>query len=110
MAPPRRGNHRRATPLVAPRARHGVGAGARPFEVAAGAGRLAGTPVFLGCSDVDPHIPLTRVRETTAVLRRLGAVVTERIYPGMGHLINDDEIRFVRGLLVSVVDEPSRPG
>jgi phospholipase/carboxylesterase len=73
-------------------------------------GSLAGTPVFLGCSDVDPHIPLARVRETTAVLRRLGAAVTERIYPGMGHLINEDEIGFVRGLLTTLVQESSRPG
>jgi predicted esterase len=72
-------------------------------------GSLAGTPVFLGCSDVDPHIPLARVRETGEVLRRLGAVVTERIYPGMGHLINDDEISFVRDLLASLGDEPSAP-
>jgi phospholipase/carboxylesterase len=68
-------------------------------------GSLAGTPVFLGCSDIDPHIPLTRVRETTAVLRRLGAAVDERIYPGMGHLINEDEIRFVRGLLAALVTD-----
>jgi predicted esterase len=73
-------------------------------------GALAGTPVFLGCSDVDPHIPLARVRETTAVLRRLGAEVTERIYPGMGHLINDDEIGCVRGLLASLVRAAPRPG
>lgn len=73
-------------------------------------GTLAGTPVFLGCSDVDPHIPLARVRETTAVLQRLGAAVAERIYPGMAHLINEDEISVVRGLLASIVQEPSRPG
>ena len=72
-------------------------------------GSLAGTPVFLGCSDVDPHIPLARVRDTTAVLRRLGAVVTERIYPGMGHLINEDEIRFVQGLLEGLARGSSRP-
>lgn len=72
-------------------------------------GSLAGTPVFLGCSDVDPHIPLARVRDTTAVLRRLGAVVTERIYPGMGHLINEDEIRFVQSLLASLAGDPFRP-
>lgn len=71
-------------------------------------GALAGTPVFLGCSDIDPHIPLARVRETTAVLRRLGAVVTERIYPDMGHLINEDEVTFVRGLLAGLVED--RPG
>uniref|UniRef100_UPI0035B07334 alpha/beta hydrolase n=1 Tax=Promineifilum sp. TaxID=2664178 RepID=UPI0035B07334 len=56
------------------------------------AGSLAGTPVFLGCSDVDPHIPLARVEETAEVLRRLGAIVDLRIYPRMGHTINQDEI------------------
>jgi predicted esterase len=62
-------------------------------------GSLAGTPVFLGCSDMDGHIPLWRVRESTQVLRGLGAEVTERIYPGMGHFISADEIAHVRGML-----------
>jgi predicted esterase len=65
-------------------------------------GGLAGTPAFLGCSDVDPHIPLARVRETTQVLLALGAAVTERIYPGFGHGINEDEIREVRILLTGL--------
>jgi predicted esterase len=62
-------------------------------------GSLSGTPVFLGCSDVDPHIPVERVRESAEVLRALGATVDERIYPRMGHTVNDDEIRAVRALL-----------
>ncbi len=60
------------------------------------AGSLEGTPVFLGCSDIDSHIPLTRVHETTDVYRKLGGVVDEVIYPGMGHLVNDDEIERAR--------------
>ena len=67
------------------------------------AGSLDGTPVFLGCSDVDPHIPLERVQETTAVLRNLGGDVTEHIYPNMGHTINMDEIEFVRGMMADLV-------
>ena len=63
------------------------------------AGSMGLTPVFLGCSDVDPHIPLARVRETADVFRRLGGAVDERIYPGMGHLVNRDEIDAVRALL-----------
>jgi predicted esterase len=63
------------------------------------AGSMQRTPMFIGCSDVDPHIPLARVRETTAIFRRLGASVDERIYPGMGHLVTADEIEAVRGLL-----------
>jgi predicted esterase len=62
-------------------------------------GSLDGTPVFLGCSDVDPHIPLERVHESADVFRTLNAVVDKRIYPGMGHLINEDEIEAVRALL-----------
>jgi predicted esterase len=63
------------------------------------AGGFDETPLFLGCSDVDPHIPLDRVRESADVCRRLGADVDERIYPGMAHTVNDDEIRAVRALL-----------
>ena len=63
---------------------------------------IAGTPILLGCSDVDPHIPVTRVHETRDLFTRLGAVVDERIYPGMPHTINDDEIAAVRSLLGGV--------
>ena len=66
-------------------------------------GALDGTPVFLGCSDVDFHIPEARVRETAQVLGRLGGRVDMRLYPGMGHLVNEDEIEAVRVLLDAVV-------
>jgi len=62
-------------------------------------GSLAGTPVFLGCSDVDFHVPKERVDQTAEVLRRLGAEVTERLYPNMDHTVNQDEIDFVRGMM-----------
>ncbi len=62
-------------------------------------GSLAGTPVFLGCSDRDPHIPRERVDETAEVLAAMGAEVTERIYPAMGHTVNQDELDHVRRLL-----------
>jgi predicted esterase len=75
-----------------------IGPPGTPREYAGGFG---GTPVFLGCSDVDSHIPLDRVRETTEVLRRMGAQVDERIYPRMGHTVNQDEIEAVRTLLRS---------
>jgi predicted esterase len=65
-------------------------------------GSLDGTPVVLGCSDVDPHIPKRRVDETAEVLRRLGGEVEVRIYPGMGHTINDDELDAVRALFRAV--------
>jgi predicted esterase len=65
-------------------------------------GSFDGTPVFLGCSDVDPHIPLARVNESEQVLRAMGAEVTKRIYPGMGHLVNEDELDFTRTLLKGI--------
>lgn len=62
-------------------------------------GDLQGTPVFLGCSDEDPHVPLDRVRESSATFRRLGAEVTEQVYAGMGHTVNHEELVFLRALL-----------
>ncbi len=67
-------------------------------------GSMNQTPVFLGCSDVDFHIPLETVIESASVFRRLQGNVTERIYPGMGHTVNEDEINFVDDLLRSLVD------
>jgi predicted esterase len=62
------------------------------------------TPVFLGCSDIDSHVPKERVEESTKVFQRMGATVTTRFYPGMGHLVNDDEIAFARDLLDGLTD------
>jgi predicted esterase len=66
-----------------------IGPPGRPREYA---GSLAGTPVFLGCSTTDFHIPAERVDETAAVLAQMGAAVTKRLYPDMGHTIIQDEI------------------
>jgi len=60
---------------------------------------FAQTPVFLGCSDADPHIPLERVRESAEVFRRMDANVDERIYPRMGHTVNRDEIDAINHIL-----------
>lgn len=68
-------------------------------------GSLDGTPIFLGCSDVDPHIPAPRVRESAEVLEKLGAAVTMRLYRGMGHTINRDEISAVNAILASARGE-----
>lgn len=67
------------------------------------AGSLAGTRVVLGCSDVDAHIPVQRVKESSRILETLGGDVVERIYPGMGHTINDDEIAQARAALRQLV-------
>jgi predicted esterase len=68
-------------------------------------GSFDGTPAFLGCSDVDPHIPLERVRESAEVFRRMGASVDERVYPGMAHTVSRDEIAAAAALLRG----PGRP-
>lgn len=65
-------------------------------------GTLDGTPVFLGCSDIDAHIPLERVHESADIFQRLGASVDERIYPGMGHIVNEDERQAVATLLKAI--------
>lgn len=71
-------------------------------EIGLHRGDLAGTPVVLGCSDVDPHIPLGRVQATTRILTAMKAVVDETIYPGMGHGIVEDEVERVRHLIDAV--------
>jgi predicted esterase len=73
------------------------------------AGSLAGTPVLLGCSDVDPHIPVERVHETARVLSSMGADVDERIYPGLGHTVTDDEIAAARALLEGITSAAAGP-
>ena len=66
-------------------------------------GSLDNTPVFLGCGDDDPHVPRYRVEQSAEVLRSLGGVVTTRIYPGLPHTINPDELLFVRNLMLNLV-------
>jgi predicted esterase len=71
-------------------------------------GQLSGTPVFLGCSERDPHIPLERVKETTQVLAGMGAEVSQHIYPGSSHTITETEIESVRRLQDVLVKFPER--
>lgn len=71
-------------------------------EIEARTGTLDGTPVFLGCSDVDFHIPVERVNASARILSALGATVTERIYPGLGHTIVMDEIEVARGIVDAI--------
>jgi predicted esterase len=64
-------------------------------------GSFDGMPAFMGCSDVDPHIRKDRVIEAAEVYRRMGAKVTAKLYPGMGHTVNEDEIKAVRELVAA---------
>lgn len=66
------------------------------------AGSLSGTPVYLGCSDRDPHIPLPSVEESAMVLARMGGAVTKSIFPGMGHTVNSQELSFAMDLAAQV--------
>ncbi len=55
-------------------------------------GNFDQTPVFIGSSNPDFHIPVERVYATTNILQSMGANVTQKIYDNMGHTINQDEI------------------
>lgn len=65
-------------------------------------GGFEGTPVFLGCSDVDPFIRKDRVEEAAQVYRRMGAQVDLRFYPGMAHLVSEDELAVLRRMVESI--------
>lgn len=65
-------------------------------------GSFDNTPIFLGCSDVDFHIPAVRVTESAAIVRHMGADVTVKLYPGMGHMVNEDEIAHVNAMMEEV--------
>jgi phospholipase/carboxylesterase len=62
-------------------------------------GDFQSTPIFIGTSDPDPHVPLERVEESVKILKDLNAEVTEKIYKNMGHTINEDEIEIVNNLI-----------
>ncbi len=62
-------------------------------------GDFASTPVFIGSSNPDPHIPVPRVKESTVILQSMNALVTEKIYPNMGHTVSEDEIETVNRLI-----------
>ena len=70
-------------------------------------GTFNNTPAFLGCSDDDTHIPAARVLESAEILKRMGADVVTRLYPSMGHLVNEDEIANVRAMMTAIAGPPS---
>jgi predicted esterase len=65
-------------------------------------GTLDGAPMFLGCSTTDPHVPRERVERSAEIFRGLGAAVTLRLYPNMAHVVNSDEIGFVKDIISRV--------
>ena len=62
-------------------------------------GDFQDTPILVGCSDVDAHVPLNRVQDTTKIFAEMGAKVTERIYPNGPHSILEDEIEITNRIL-----------
>lgn len=76
-----------------------------PGTARAHSGNLDGTPVYLGCSDRDAHIPLSSVEESAKVMAALGARVTKAIFPGMGHTVNAEEVAAVRAILGGIARE-----
>lgn len=69
-------------------------------------GSLARTPAFFGTSDPDPHVPLERVEESAAMMKRMGAEVDVRVFPGMPHTINEEELEIARSLLKRISTQP----
>jgi phospholipase/carboxylesterase len=65
-------------------------------------GDFAGTPVFIGTSDPDPHVPVARVQASTRVLQSMHADVTEKVYTNMGHTVSQDEIEQANKLVFKV--------
>ena len=64
-----------------------------------------GTPIFLGCSDKDPHVPKERVEFTAGIMRKLGGDVTSKLYTNLAHTVNADEIRFIRAMMVALTNQ-----
>jgi len=62
-------------------------------------GSFENCSVFLGCSDIDPHVPIERVNQTETIMQKINASVTKKIYKNMGHVINEDELNFIRSLV-----------
>jgi len=64
---------------------------------------LDGTPIYLGCSDVDSHIPIARVHESASILEEMGGRVKKQIFPGLGHTINTVEMAITRKMMENVL-------
>lgn len=62
-------------------------------------GSFAGTPVFVGTSNPDPHVPVDRVRASEQIIREMGAEIRVDIYNNMGHTVSQQEIDSVNELI-----------
>lgn len=64
-------------------------------------GDFGGTPVFIGTSEPDPHVPLARVQESSRILEEMKANVTVKVYQNMGHTISQEEVDLANELIFS---------
>ena len=65
---------------------------------------LAGTPVYLSGSEIDPHVPAARARETARALEESGAVVEMRLFADRPHVVTREEIEKARSYLRAVAE------
>lgn len=66
-------------------------------------GTLENTPIFIGCGEHDQHVPAERIHLTASVMEQLNGAVNKKIYPNMGHTINKDEIKTIRGIMAKIL-------
>ncbi len=59
-------------------------------------GDFEGTPIFIGTSDPDFHVPVQRVKDSTSLLTNMNANVKEIIYKDMGHTIIQEEMDWAK--------------
>jgi predicted esterase len=62
-------------------------------------GSMDSTPVFLGCSENDPHIAAERVRRSAEIFESAQSQVTMRLYPLLGHTVNQEELEIVKKMM-----------
>jgi predicted esterase len=71
----------------------------KTIQTEAYSGSLSRTRVFMGCSDIDAHIPVERFNESAELFSTLNAQLTKKIYPNMGHTVNQDEIQHINQII-----------
>jgi phospholipase/carboxylesterase len=71
----------------------------RQLETAHYKGDFGGTPILIATGDPDPHVPLTRVEESAALLKDMGADVTMKVYKDRPHTITQQEIDLANELI-----------
>ncbi|WP_144606773.1 alpha/beta hydrolase [Algoriphagus algorifonticola] len=64
-------------------------------------GNFDGTPIFIGSSNRDFHVPLTRIEESAQLLEKMGANVKTLIFDDPEHTIREEELEWVNEHLLS---------